>query len=100
MQEKQQAKTEHKFITKIKIIWRILTNQYPHFVLLSVDKKNLVNLIEDKEVDVNIGYVGLRPYLFFKLIQESGKIKSEIDMILDKAQFEADAIEYANKNKK
>lgn len=86
MQENQQPKSEHKFITKIKIIWKIMTNQYPHFVLLSVDKQNLINLIQDKDVDVKIGYVGLRPYLFFKLIQESGKMKSDIDMILDKAQ--------------
>lgn len=89
----------HKLKTKIKIIWNILF-RYEHFVLLHVDRKNLENLIQDKDVDVQMMYVGLRPYLFFKLIKETGAMKSDIDMVLDKAQFEADAILHSQNNKK
>ena len=87
-----------KFIIKIKMIWAILT-EFNHLVILNVNEKSLIELLEDKdEFDVDIMYAGLQPYVMYKMIKRISETKSDIDMALDKAQFEAEAqIKYGKK---
>ena len=88
----------NKIFVKIEIIWKIITNQYKHFVFLRLNEKDLVNLFSDKDFEVEVMYLGLKPYLVQKIIKECAAAKDDIDMMLDKAQFEAEATIYLKNN--
>lgn len=81
-----------KLIIKLEIIWKIITNQYKHFVVLNLQSKELVNMFSDKDFDIDVMYCGVRPYVIHKIIKEYAKVKDDIDMMLDKIQFEEEAL--------
>ena len=74
--------------------FRILTGKDKHFVLISVNRDSLVKIIMNQEFSCNFKYLGCNPYLYFKMIKSIAASKDDIDMMLDKAKFEADASEY------
>lgn len=80
-----------KLLVKLTVIWKIITNQYQHFAILNVTEKQLVNLFSDEDFEVDVMYSGLQPYVVQRLINQCSTVKDSIDMMLDKAQFEAEA---------
>ena len=85
-----------KIKTRLKACWNILFN-YNHFVIINVDKENILRLITDKQFEIKGSYLGFQPYVYNKLIKSLAADKDDIDMVLDKAQFEADAQQFKNK---
>lgn len=85
-----------KWKTRIKAIWYILTKKYNHFVIINVDDESLKNQLSDQDYDVDILYCGLQPYNYYKMVIGLSKTKDDIDMVLMKAKFEADAFEKYN----
>jgi hypothetical protein len=83
---------------KVRIIaaYRILFRKYNHWVILDVNDENLVKLLKNESFDADILYHGVQPYIYYKMIKMVGNSKDDIDMLLDKAKFEADASELKN----
>lgn len=89
----------NKLKIKLTVIWKIISNQYQHFAVLNLTEEQLVNLFSDEDFDVEIMYHGLQPYVVHRMINQCSTVKDDIDMLLDKAQFEAEA-ELHNQGKK
>jgi hypothetical protein len=51
----------------------------------------MINLFSDEDFDVEVMYYGLQPYVVQRMINQCSTVKDDIDMMLDKAQFEAEA---------
>lgn len=86
-----------KLQIKLRVLWYILTNRYDHFIILNIDRPNLEKLLSDENFEVEAMYKGLVPYVFHTMIKHCAKYKDDIELALDKAQFEADAVEYKSK---
>jgi hypothetical protein len=78
--------------------YRILFCKYKHWAILWLSEEDLSNLIEEKPFNVDITYHGLQPYNYKSLIKNIADSYDEIELICDKAKYEADAINYKNKN--
>jgi hypothetical protein len=73
-------------------IW-ILFHPEAHWFLISINEDNLINLIQEKEIEeVDLMYHGLVGYNINMLCKNISERKDEIDYMLDKAAFEAEAI--------
>lgn len=81
----------NKFIVKLTVIWKIITNQYQHFAVLNLTQEQLINLFSDEDFEVDVMYHGLQPYVVQRMINQCSTVKDNIDMMLDKAAFEAEA---------
>lgn len=80
-----------RILIKMSIIWKIVTNQYKHCVVMNITEEQLINLFSDEDFDVEILYYGLHPYVFHRMINQCSTVKDDLDMILDKAAFEAES---------
>jgi len=79
--------------------YRILFGKHKHLVILWLSKEDLYNLIEEKPFNIDITYHGLQPYNYKSLIKNIAESYDEIELICDKAKYEADAINYKNNKK-
>ena len=80
-----------RFWIKLKLMWVISKNS--HIVILTLDEESVRSLFSGKgKFDVNVSYLGMQPYLNYKLIKILADSKTDIDMILMKAKFEAEAL--------
>ena len=78
--------------TKLIICYKVLF-RHKHCVVLNLDDDNLVNLLTDKETDINVIYFGMQPYIYNKMIKDMASEIDDVDMICAKAEFEAKALE-------
>lgn len=78
-------------IDRLKMAYRILTSKKQSFIVIDINHDNLVNLITDKEVEFNLSYFRFHPYLAFKMIKWVASYRDDLDMILEKAAFRAEA---------
>jgi hypothetical protein len=81
-----------KFVTRLRVAFKILFGRRKHWAMINISKENLVELLKGNEFDVDVFYHGIQPYVFYKLIKCVSNSKDDIDMMLDKAKFEAEAI--------
>jgi CRISPR/Cas system-associated protein Cas5 (RAMP superfamily) len=81
-----------KFKAKLRVIWGIITGKYKHCFIVYLDTDNLKELVRGNDYAVNSEYFGLRKYIVSKIIKDISDTKDEIDLALDKAQFEADCL--------
>ena len=68
-----------------------MTRKYDHWVILNLDEVNLVELLKDNDFEVDATYHGIQPYILHKMIERVSQDKDEIDMLLEKSAFEAEA---------
>lgn len=89
----------YKLKIKLLACYRILFG-HEHWFIVSLDTKNLKKLVsEDDEIEANILYHKLVKYNVNMLCKKIVENIDEIDWILEKAKFEAEAEEYKNNNK-
>jgi hypothetical protein len=88
-----------KFWIRILTCYRILFLRYKHWVLIDIDLYNLVELLREKDFEVNSIHHGTQPYINSKMIKRLADTKDDIEMMLEKAEFEAKAEEYCNHKK-
>jgi hypothetical protein len=88
-----------KLRIRLAVAYKILFRKYDHWAILNVDQENFVKMVKEEPFNVDISYHGVQPYGVHQIVRAVAKSKDEIDIILDKAQFEADAIEYITKKK-
>lgn len=80
-----------KFKIRLKIIYGILFKKHTNWAFISIKHTDLSALLEDKAYGIYIMTHGLHEYAFYKLVKIVAKEKDDIDMLLDKAKFEAEA---------
>ena len=90
----------YKFSIKVKIAYRILTQKYTNWAIISIDKKDLGPLLEDKSYGIYITTHGLHEYAFYKLIKSVSAQKDNVDMLLDRAKFQAESELYTDEKNK
>jgi hypothetical protein len=88
-----------KIKIRLSVAFNILFGRYKHWAVLNISRDDLGNLVTDKPFDVDIAYHGIQPYIYYKMVKKVANSKSDIDMILGKADFEANAILLQEKNK-
>ena len=81
-----------KFILRIVATKRIWVGSQKHFFLISMDKKNLIELVKDEDFEVNLLTHGMRDYNVVKVVKKIADNYDNEDMILMKAEYEANAL--------
>lgn len=79
-----------KLLTKLTACYYILFGKFNHWFIYNVPEKELANLLQGKDFDVETFYVGLRPYLIWEITKQVAETKDEDDMLLEKAAFQAE----------
>lgn len=95
MKKEQIINRFQKFLVRLKCCYIILFRKYNHWVILNLDKENLIKLLTDKEFEVSMMYHGLQKWCIYKMIKKLSNTKNDIDMILEKAEFEAKSDEFS-----
>jgi hypothetical protein len=98
MKNKQRRSKTKIFLNKLWVriytAWWVITHPKAHWVLINITKDNLINLIQEKPLEeLDLTYHGLVNYNIYMICKNIHESRDEIDYILDKAQFEANAIE-------
>lgn len=88
-----------QLVIRLRVCWRILSQEYGSWVLLSPDDKNMHALLDDKpDVTVRVSYHRMQWYNVMTLLRVSADAFTPEDLILGKAQFEAEAeLQYPDK---
>lgn len=87
-----------KFLIRIRTCYYILSRKYDNWFIVNVDKDNLIKILRDENTfDADLNYHGLRPYVVSRIIKMLSNAKDEVEMICDKANFEAEAQEFKKK---
>lgn len=81
-----------KLWIRLRTCYEILFLKKRHWVFINVDRENLIKMLKEEEFTVSMNYHGLQPYNIFCIVKMIAEKKDDIDMICDKAEFEADAI--------
>ena len=90
-----------KLWIRLSIGIKIIFNVYPHWAMFSITEENLVRLIkEEGEVDIQMHYHGLVKYNVYAISKLVAESRDEIDVLLDKAHYEAEALLHSKKHKK
>jgi len=84
---------------RIRAAWKILFSPNLHWILISVSREEFIKHLKGEEVTMDFSYHKLQEYNFYDLIKKIGDQKDDVDMMLGKAAFEAEAEEYSKRNK-
>lgn len=81
-----------KFRVRIKTCFDILFGKHQSWVLIKLEKKkDLVDLLEGKDIHVETTFEGLQKYNMLTLIKRIGDSLDMDELILEKAKFEGEA---------
>ena len=83
---------------RLNMAKNVLFGHSHSMILIDINNDNLIKLVKGNAVEFKISVYKLHPYLAFKSIKLISSTKDDLDMILDKAQFQADTEIYL-KNK-
>lgn len=75
------------FKWKFKATWYLWTGRYKYWTLLSVEEKELNNLITNQHFEIQC-LTGVHEYVMYKIIKEAASTQDENDMILQRINFE------------
>lgn len=87
------------FKIRLKTAWNILTGKHKRWLLISLKDEDFEKMKEDKTFSFTFAHSKIVPYLYFKMLKQIADSKSDIDIILDKAQYEAELEIKTKKNK-
>ena len=68
----------------------IITVLKSHYVIISVGRKDLLNLVTENECDMKMNYMGLQPYAAVLMIKIASEFWDADDLALLKATLEAE----------
>jgi hypothetical protein len=88
----------YKLNLRFTAIYRILFRKYNHWAIINLDDENLVKLLKEEDFTADCIFHGIQSYIFYRMVKKVGNYKSDIDMMLEKAEFEAKASIYKNEN--
>lgn len=81
------------FKIKMQACFRIIFG-HKHWFLISLDSENLMKLIAEDDFEAKLLYHGMVRYNVKRVCKNVVCDMDDVDWILEKAQFEADADEY------
>jgi len=85
---------------RLKVAWKIIVNPNLHWVFISLTNEEFLNYLKNDDIDISFSYHKLQEYNAWDIIKKVAECKDDVDMILGKAQFQAEAEEhYKSKNK-
>lgn len=88
-------KTNH-FWLRCRLAYWAFTK--PHLLTLSVPPESLRKQIRDQECyDMQLLRIGLQPYNVWRCVKDMANGRDDIDMVLEKARYEAEAEIYTRK---
>lgn len=87
----------YQLLIRLETCFKILTLKHRSWVLVTISKKELTNLVMEDEFEVDICYHKLQKYCTMKILQETGESFSEIDMLEEQLRFEVMAEQYSKK---
>lgn len=89
-----------KLKIRLKVCWYIISGKYTHWFIINLDRKNLINLLKNEDVDCDGFFHGIQPHIFNRIIKIISHSKNDAQMLLDKIKFETEAeFRWRNKNK-
>jgi len=91
-------RTMRLFWIRIKVCWRIMTRKYDHWVIIYLDKPNLLKSLKYQDYQSKATAHHIHPYMMHKLIKDVAATKDDIDRSLDKAAFEGEVEIFKNKS--
>ena len=68
----------------------IITVFKSHYVIISIGRKDLLNLVTENECDMKMDYMGLQPYAAVLMLKLAADFWDADDMALMKATLEAE----------
>jgi hypothetical protein len=80
----------NKYWIRIRTCWYILTGKYKHWYITNIDDENFKKFFKNQRYELDITYLGIRPYIFKRIIKNYARSIDDVDMILGKAQFDAE----------
>lgn len=89
-----------KFKVRMFVIYHLLFKKWKHWTIITINDDSLIKFLKDKDYDIGIALHGMPSYVFYSIIKSISNTKSDVDMICEKANFEASAEEYNNLSKK
>lgn len=84
---------------RLKYSLRLLFGIDKHWILITYNKKALENITLDNGADICVTTHRTHPYIAKKIIHEISALTDDVDMIVEKANFQVQALEHY-KNKK
>ncbi len=81
----------NKLYIRLRVCYRILFRKYNHWALLNVKEEDFIKLLTGQEFTIDADIHGLHKYNLLKLIKQAAESYDEIDMLLEKTAFEAEA---------
>lgn len=72
---------------KLKAIWQLIRGR--HGFVCSIEENELANLFQGKDYKITITHYGLMGYPFLLIVKSIAESQNDIDMVLEKAKFEA-----------
>ncbi len=66
--------------------------KWNHWIVLSIEFDEILSLLNNKESGVKIIFHGMHPYIYRKLIKSLADSTDDIDMLLDRIEFEMNVI--------
>lgn len=88
-----------RFIVRLRMAYCVLFEKKHHWILINLKHEDFIKILKDESFDLEYSYFALRPYLIAKIFHQLGAQQDETDLILLKAEFEAEVDEF-NKDKK
>lgn len=80
------------YLYRLQLAWKILSGKHKHYVYVGVKGDQFRQMIEadDFSGDANVSYGGMQAYHSIRLLQCVGDCYDETDLILFKAEFQAE----------
>lgn len=79
-----------KLHVRLIVCYRILFRKYDHWLIINLTDQELKKLLSGEEFDTNSIYHGQRPYNVDILLKNAAANISDIDLICDRAAFDAE----------
>lgn len=90
----------NQFLLRLKTAWRVISKPKSGWLLISLDKFKIESLLKGEDTDPQITYHRIQPYVVMLMIKAAADSQSDIDMVLMKAEFEAEAELFSKKSSK
>lgn len=84
----------NKFLIRLKACWYILSGRYKRWLILNIEKDELIKLLQGDNFDVNILHHGTVHYTNIIMIKGVAASYDKDDILLEKIKFECDYDEY------
>lgn len=77
------------FFARLKMCRIVFSGQWEHWIILNVDKQNLLHLLKSEPYQIKSYFYGVKPFIYFKMVEDFANTIDEVEMLCDQAAFES-----------